>query len=664
MGSWRDLILKEFIPDMARLILVADPDALLLEEEILEGIWERGFELIPFDDPIGFRYAYESRFRSLWDKGEKTERNVVLHAPFRDLSSLPYDLLQAGHKLSFDIGGIFPNLNEPVLAALDRKNLEKLYEAQKNHVGGPLGENATKEFVIRHIFEISPELVNQPSDLLRVLLRLHYREQRIPSVLLDKLIELFSNHVSFADWPLKTLVKDRGAFFRFLQERWPYFLERNKEKESEVAGESAPVFSTTIDGPIDLPFDDPDVRIYLDNLFSEGLLSPVAIEDAGSLGKKWMGIGVCISTAEDRSRRIGKLLERLNSSIPAIDASHSDWLHFAREWAMMIVQVNEDGGAVYPDVVNLQMKMDGIFANWLSKRYAGLFNLPPDPPVMVHHIPRFLSHQVKEDSKTKVALIVVDGLSMDQWLVVREELSKQPPGFLFREQSVFAWLPTLTSVSRQAIFAGNPPLYFSKSIQTTDKEPKLWEQFWGGQGIKSNEIVYRKGLGIGSPEEVLAEIARPGTRIAGLVVNSIDDIMHGMILGTAGMHNLIRQWARQSFLRELLDGFLNRGFQVYLTSDHGNIEANGCGSPGKNDLADARGERVRLYSDAILCRRAEKGCPDSIEWSPVGLPGNYFPLFAPSRKAFVSENQRIVCHGGNSIEETIVPWVWIERKGK
>ena len=65
--SWRATILREFTPQVARLTLVADPDGLLLEEGILKGIQERGFELIPFEDHVAFRFAYESRYRSRWD---------------------------------------------------------------------------------------------------------------------------------------------------------------------------------------------------------------------------------------------------------------------------------------------------------------------------------------------------------------------------------------------------------------------------------------------------------------------------------------------------------------------------------------------------------------------------------------------------------------------
>ncbi len=128
MTGWRDQILKEFTPKVARLTLVADPDGLLLEEGILAGIRERGFELIPFEDHIAFRYVYESKFRSRWDRGEQTDLVVVLRSQAGDLGSLPYDLLLAGRSLSFSLGNIFPNLSYPVLTALDPGDLDTLYE--------------------------------------------------------------------------------------------------------------------------------------------------------------------------------------------------------------------------------------------------------------------------------------------------------------------------------------------------------------------------------------------------------------------------------------------------------------------------------------------------------------------------------------------------------
>jgi hypothetical protein len=665
VNSWRDQILKEFTPKVARLTLVVDPDGLLLEEGTLEGIRDRGFELIPFEDPVAFRYAYESKFRSRWDRDEHKDLVVVLHSEASDLSSLPYDLLQVGRRLSFNLGDIFPNLSYSVVTALDRGDLDALNEAQKRHAPGPLGDNATKEFVLRHVFEIAPELIKRPSDLLRMLLRRHYRGQRIPTNLDERFLQLLRQSALFDEWPLETLVKDRETFFAFLQERWPIFLDREAAKEASGVREDEKPYSLAIEGPVDLPFDHHDIRVYIDNLFVEGLLHSVSHDHADALSKTWVGIGVRIAPVEDRSRRLGKLIDSLQTSIPADDAKHTDWFHFARGWAELVLLMNEQPETVLGETKehtrSLQAQVDASFAAWLFKRYAGLVNLPPVPPVMLHHLPRFLARQVGEDRTVKIALIVVDGLAMDQWLVVRSALASRQPGFRFREQAIFAWIPSLTSVSRQAIFAGKAPIFFPNSIQTTDKEPALWAQLWADQGFTPNEVVYLKGLGDDSFESVSEALSHPKVRVAGLVVDKVDKIMHGMEMGTAGMHNQVCQWAKQPYLNALLDLLLARGFRVYLTSDHGNVEAEGCGSPSEGVVADLRGERVRVYPNAVLRGKVKERYPTALEWDPVGLPEDYLALLAPARQAFIQKYQRIVSHGGISIEELIVPLVQIER---
>ena len=666
MSSWRDQILREFPPQVARLTLVADPDELLLEENILEAIRERGFELIPFEDHVMFRYAYESRFRSRWDRNEKTDLTVVLRFEDSDLSSLPYDLIQAGRRLSFNLGHIFPNLSYPVVSALDCSDLDALYEAQKRYAPGVLGDNSTKEFVLRHVFKIAPELIRKPSDLLHVLLRRHYRKQHIATILDERFIQLLRQNEVFHKWPLTAIIPDREAFFFFLQERWPIFLDRLAEQENMSIRKKNEPYSIEYPGPMDLPFDHDDIRVYIDNLFIEGLLKSVPHDQAELLSKTWVGIGVRTDKKVDRMRRVDGLLDNLSSAIPKENGRHNDWFHFAKAWAELMVLALESNEALPESerqkIRTLQARIDTAFFSWLKKRYAGLINLPPVPPVMLHHIPRFLARYIGDASNHKVAFILVDGLSLDQWVVMRNELSVKRPRYRFREAAVFAWIPTITSVSRQAAFAGRPPVYFSNSIHTTDKEPALWKQFWVDQGLTQQEVVYTKGLGDCPLESLKELITRSKTRVAGLVIDKIDKIMHGMELGVAGMHNQVRQWVQQPFMANLFDLLLESGFHIYLTSDHGSIEASGCGQPAEGAVADLRGERVRIYSDDILRNKIKERYPDSLKWQPIGLPEGYLPLLAPNRSAFVRKKERIVGHGGISLEELIVPFVQIERK--
>lgn len=665
MNSWRDQILKEFTPKVALLTLVADPDGLLLEERILEGIRERGFDLIPFEDHVAFRYAYELKFRTRWDRGEQTDLVVVLRSPSNDLAALPYDLLQVGRKLSFNLGDIFPNLSYPIVTALDRGDLDSLYEAQTKHAPGQMGDNATKDFILRHVFEIAPELIKQPSDLLRVLLRRHYHGQQIPAILDDRLIQLLRQRNAFDDWPLETLVPDREAFFMFLQERWPIFLDREAAKESGIREEKEP-YGLAVEGPVDLPFDHQDIRGYIDHLFLEGLLHPVFHEHTDVLSKIWVNIGIRTDPSQDRSSRLKKLIESLQASTPAENARYIDWFHFARGWAEMVLLSNQQGEVISDkttlSIEGLQTHVDARFAAWLAKRYAGLVNLPPVPPVMLHHVPRFLARQIGGDRVAKIALLLVDGLSLDQWIIVREALASRHSGLLFREEMVFAWIPSITSVSRQAAFSGKPPIFFPNSIQTTDKESALWTQFWADEGFLPSQVVYARGMGDGSLESITEALSHPQARVAGLVIDKVDKIMHGMELGIAGMHNQVRQWAQQSYINTLLGILLERGFRIYLTSDHGNIEAEGCGHPAEGAVADLRGERVRVYPDVALRGKIKERFPAALEWDPVGLPENYLALLAPARQAFVRKGERIVSHGGISIEELIVPLVQIERR--
>jgi hypothetical protein len=145
-------------------------------------------------------------------------------------------------------------------------------------------------------------------------------------------------------------------------------------------------------------------------------------------------------------------------------------------------------------------------------------------------------------------------------------------------------------------------------------------------------------------------------------VDKVDKIMHGMQLGSAGMHNQIKQWCQGGYLAELVGQLLEYGYEVWLTADHGNIQCDGKGRPSEGVIAETRGERVRVYPTPELRAQVAGAFPFAHEWQPVGLPADYFPLVAGGHDAFVSPGDAIVGHGGVAIEEVIVPLVKFERR--
>jgi hypothetical protein len=175
------------------------------------------------------------------------------------------------------------------------------------------------------------------------------------------------------------------------------------------------------------------------------------------------------------------------------------------------------------------------------------------------------------------------------------------------------------------------------------------------------DVVYQRGLGDGNVANLLDSTIHPGkTKVVGLVVDTVDRIMHGMQLGSAGMHNQIRLWCQSGFLSALVGQLLEYDYEVWLTADHGNIQCDGKGRPSEGAIAETRGERARVYPTPELRDQVAQDFSFAYPWQPVGLPGSYFPLVVGGHDAFVRPGETIVGHGGVAIEEVIVPLVKFE----
>ena len=690
MSSWRDTILSDFVPNVSKLTLVADPDYLLTEEQLILELLRSGFDLIMFGDSVEFRYAYESKYRSIWDRGELADLVVVLHSQNAELESLPYDLLQVGRRLSFNLGSLFPNLSYPVIEKLDRSLLDALFEAQRKSPSDRLGDNATKDFILRHVFTIAAELIANDVELLRALLRLHYGKLQVPRMLAERLIQVLNGHDGINTWPISEIVPDDKAFFAFLQERWPLFLSRlgsaNLVKR-ELSGQcttgqfvgttrsDTPMmrtlqsefqYSLKYPGPEHLPFDHQDIKVYIDNLFLEGKLTPVEVIDVDVDTRSWFRSGIVTSGMDNDELRVSRLIDLIEMELPTTEACHSDWIAFALKWANLSSLIHGRKSIEYQiRLRELGDKLNATFTGWLADHYSSLINLSPTNPAMLHHVPRRLARDIEDSNNGLAALIVVDGLALDQWVTIRKIFEKQDTNLIMRESATFAWIPTLTSVSRQSIFSGKPPFYFPSSINSTNSEEKLWKQFWEGHGLSRQDVAYQRGLGDGDPSDVFDSTIHPEkTKVVGLVVDKVDKIMHGMQLGSAGMHNQVKQWCQRGFLANLISQLLEYHYEVWLTADHGNIQCEGKGCPSEGVIAETRGERVRVYPTPELRAQVTELFPFAHEWKPVGLPADYFPLVASGRDAFVSSGDTIVGHGGIALEEVIVPLVKFERRAR
>ena len=150
-------------------------------------------------------------------------------------------------------------------------------------------------------------------------------------------------------------------------------------------------------------------------------------------------------------------------------------------------------------------------------------------------------------------------------------------------------------------------------------------------------------------------------KIAAIIINDIDDMVHGQRQGRIGMYNDVTLWAKQGKLQSLLLQLLNKGFRVYLTADHGNTHCVGKGSVKKLGVeTETKSKRMVVLKDfADVSADLEER---TFEYSGYYMDKNYQYRICNGRTSFDNKNEDVMTHGGISLEEVIVPFVEVRKK--
>lgn len=648
MSNWRQNILNDFEEPVPALSLVSDPDGLLLDESLLGSFAAKRIELVDYHDPIAFRYLYEKTFRPALAAG-------FLHLAVRTQGEVedvfPYGLLESGRILCYHVSDLFPGLSAPVIRELEPVDLDELYAAGGEYQTA-LSNAETCDLILRKVFKVACETIDTHEELLKFLLAKHYQNRTYPGSVEAYLVERLSKQKAFQGLPLEEFIRSANIFYQYLQKEWQGFLDLYQGNPSgwEVKSSGASY------GESPHALEDPEVRRLMDNLFIEGKLQPLT-GYSKSLIPDWARAGIVIDPLADTKTRLSKLYHKIGERLQTVH-DYKDWMHLAILWGesneLRFAFGLEKEESWADQAAGLERRLDQTFMTWLLGKFSGLKNLPYIPsPVMVHHIPHYLA----AEHHGKTALVVMDGMSWAQWVKIRNYLRGRIRCEM-QEKSLYAWVPTITSISRQAIFSGEAPLFFANSLDSTTKEETAWKLFWENHGVISNYTAYHKGLGKGSYSGGQGTWKNT-TKVLGLVIDMLDQLGHASLQGSPGLHLEVDLWLKNGYLESLMTDLHTQGFEVYITSDHGNKESRGMGTISQGILAETRGERTRIYSDPGL-RDLTARENNLIAWPGDGLPEKMYALLAPGNLAFVRQNDIIISHGGISLEEVIVPFIKIK----
>lgn len=647
-----DDLLRPFQPAAHRHILVEDRDGLLDDETARATLLERGYRLLSEIDPVRLRH----------EAGPPPDAPPTVILSRRPTNELPYDWWAAAHRLPLRLTDLYPTLNPAVLRELTSPEQRR----RLSHAARPperLGRAATADFLLRVVFEADPAALTAPAALVGWLARYHHDlPGPLPPALRARWLERLSAAPPFAGWPLAELLDDRAAFGRFVADEWAGYVSALTQQR---VGEGRPAYHLDFAA-------DPALQDTLPPLLRRGVLPRLEVREPAAL-PEWARAAVRAPDEDDRRRRAADLLERLQEQARDLVSQSPtgrwpEWAAVARTWAGLTgLALDLRDTTLEEQMKEWQRRLDPAFAAWLERSYAALAGQKLPQPHHVHHVPHQLAYDRRQMGPGgRVALLVLDGLSLADWGRIREAWAARRPGWTMTERGpLLAQIPTITAVSRQALVSGLRPAEFAKSLGNNAGEPKLWAGFWGREVLTGASVAYDR---LRSVEPFApGESYSPDRRVKAqcLIDTSLDDRLHGATQGAAEAWASLGVWldGRGRDVEEAIEALLTAGYAVTLTSDHGHVEAWGMGQPREGEAAESRGKRARLYRARETAGMQQDKFPRTRLWSGDGLlPDNLVALLpddAGGRVAFAPEYSRVVTHGGLTLDEVVVPFVLI-----
>jgi hypothetical protein len=396
-----------------------------------------------------------------------------------------------------------------------------------------------------------------------------------------------------------------------------------------------------------------------------GLLAPVEISPQAGL-PGWALAGVQSPDVDPRPGRYADLITAIEESISSglSNARWNEWQPLAWDWAELTtlhripdLRLSEEQIQAYD---SLQGRLNDVFLAWLQARYAPLAGQRLPRPHHLHHVPHYLAYQRRRAEVGKIALLIMDGMSLADWSVIQPVWGTRHPNWLIHEQLLLAQIPSLTAISRQALVSGLLPVDFANSMDHNRGEAKQWANFWASENISKTACQYER-LKLGQYPSS-ANLIGPRAQALCLIDNTLDNIHHKALMGAREDQNTLRLWLEQHApgLEMLINELLQDDFTVYLTSDHGHTEALGFGQPSEGVIVQTRSKRARIYNDERLMNTVKAGYPETLVWHGDGLlPDDIWVLIPQGQYAFAAHDEIHITHGGLSMDEMIVPFVQI-----
>lgn len=342
------------------------------------------------------------------------------------------------------------------------------------------------------------------------------------------------------------------------------------------------------------------------------------------------------------------------------------------------------------EILNMQKsEANANFCKFVMDNYEDWLNDPKaDKPLMSNQLMRKKVFPLL-DQNSPLFFVLVDNLRYDQWKVIEPILTDF---FTVEEESsYYSILPTTTAFARNSIFSGLMPSEMEKQL------PDLWVNddneeeglnnheydFLKKQLEKSRLTIkssYHKILNINQGKSLVDNFNNLMQNQLNVVVyNFVDMLSHArtdmaMIKELApdesGYRSLTRSWFQHSPLLEFIRKVADKGGRLIITTDHGMIRVQ---KPAKivgyretnTNLRYKQGKNLGFDENHVfVARKPERFFlpRPNVSTAYVFTLEDYFFAYPNNYNYYVNYYRDTFQHGGVSLEEMIIPFIYLKAK--
>lgn len=343
---------------------------------------------------------------------------------------------------------------------------------------------------------------------------------------------------------------------------------------------------------------------------------------------------------KDLQKLINELFEFLTERIKTIGDQYKDWFEIAPKLGELGYAIFELNNKEYFDKYNeILNTINNRFQFFVNNHYDSLFSMSGlRHPITIDKVQDYIAASTKNN---KIAFIVIDGMNYWQWTLLKHYLENEKLNV--EEKTTLSWLPSITAWARQSIFAGKKP-----DLTITNRtEGDLFKKYWID---KHQKQTYQVSYEVVKNNEKI-KVPSSDVTVAGFVTNGLDELMHGNILGYEQLFINTKLWIEKSCICDAVKELRNAGYEVYISTDHGNIEA-------ELNLKLTAGQKTVMLSKSkrfVQFDTEEQAITFIENNKEYRLGKKDKSVYFRDTNGFGSSGEKVITHGGSHILELLIP---------